>query len=124
MACFCIFFHVDIASVNVNDTFNHFHLLDNFKKDERKTAITIEMWNVIAAMLGEAVDQLIMRAERPISMHLAAAGIASTTITRQKHKRRRSLSLDTQLSLLDLEQSEWNPHIIYACFSVDLEYAA
>ncbi|KAK6359872.1 hypothetical protein TWF696_001001 [Orbilia brochopaga] len=103
MATLSVFLGVDIAKIDLNEPLVLYHLINTFKFDDKDGRfICPEMWAVVASMLKTAVND-ITKAQREVArIQAPKSKLLNPDDAEKKHNRRRSLSLDTQLSMMTL----------------------
>lgn len=120
MLAFSVFLGIDPAKIDLNQPFVLYYLLNTFKFGEKDGRfICSEMWAVITSMLKTALhditksqQEVMTRAQTPKTNLLGPDDAV------KKHNRRRSLSLDTQLTMINLGESMKDPFPgCYSCLA-------
>ncbi|RVD82445.1 uncharacterized protein DFL_006872 [Arthrobotrys flagrans] len=103
MSAFSIFLGVDIAKVDLTQPLVLYHLINTFKFDDKDGRfICSDMWAVIATMLKTAVNDITKSQQEAVRIQAPKNRLLNPEDAEKKHNRRRSLSLDTQLTLMTL----------------------
>ncbi|KAK6542611.1 hypothetical protein TWF694_006555 [Orbilia ellipsospora] len=103
MSAFSIFLGVDIAKVDLSQPVALYHLLNTFKFDDKDGRfICSDMWAVIATMIKTAVNDITKAQQEAARIAAPKNSFLNPDDAEKKHNRRRSLSLDTQLTLMTL----------------------
>ncbi|EWC48126.1 hypothetical protein DRE_02705 [Drechslerella stenobrocha 248] len=105
MATFSVFLGVDIATIDLSEPLVLYHLVNTFKFDDKDGRfICPEMWAVVASMIKAAVNDINKSQQEAARLQASSRkrGFLNPDDVEKKHNRRRSLSLDTQLTLITL----------------------
>ncbi|EPS37931.1 hypothetical protein H072_8465 [Dactylellina haptotyla CBS 200.50] len=103
MSCLSVFLGVDVAKVDLTQPLVLYHLINTFKFDDKDGRfICSEMWAVIATMLKTAVNDITKAQLEAARIAAPKHNLLNPEDAEKKHNRRRSLSLDTQLTLMTM----------------------
>lgn len=102
--CFAILFGQDIATINLERTFDLYSLLESFAVDGEAKVVYPELLLVITAMLQSGLKSITKDQEDPESpLDETSRGILASQdkiLVPPTHVRRRSMSLNTELASL------------------------
>ncbi|KAF3933653.1 hypothetical protein ABW20_dc0101023 [Dactylellina cionopaga] len=101
MSAFSVFLGIDIAKVDLSQPLVLYHLINTFMFDDKDGRfICSDMWAVIATMLKTAVNDITKSQQEAARIATPKNKLLDPGDAEKKHNRRRSLSLDTQLTLM------------------------
>ena len=102
--CFAVLFGRDIATINIERTFDLYSLLENFTVDGEAEVVYPELLLVITAMLQNGLKSIVKDQEDPEStsdvVDVKTLALQDKRLVPPKHVRRRSMSLNTELASL------------------------
>ncbi|KAI9715083.1 MAG: hypothetical protein M1812_006201 [Candelaria pacifica] len=100
--CFAILFDHDIAQIDFARTFDLYSLLETFSVHEKVTVVYPQIMPVIISMIQNGLKTVVKDQEDPESpltnRSKEGGELEKSNVERPKHVRRRSMSLNTELS--------------------------
>ncbi|KAF3939581.1 hypothetical protein ABW19_dt0201372 [Dactylella cylindrospora] len=104
LSALSVFLGIDVAKVDLKQPLVLYHLINTFKFDDKDGRfICAEMWAVIASMLKSAVNDITKNLQEAAARAQSPKNrLLNPDDASKKHNRRRSLSLDTQLAMINL----------------------